>query len=314
MPSLDLFSIGAWAIYDHLFRMSRYPKNGDTVTLDMSVENLQKFYYGDCSANVAAAASRLGLKTGLGMVVGEDFITTGYQDHLVGLGVDLQGVEIRPGECSGHNYLFFDGEGNGFCISHQGLASDQSGWRAPEEVIRRSKYVVLNEMFSTYTLEAAEIARSAGAQVAINGMVATSGPLAIEFITRADILFIAQSELSDLLALLQLRHPQQLLEMGLKQVFATQGKQGSRIYTSSGVETVPIVPAEKIVDTTGAGDSYCAGTLAGLIKGMTPTQAAQVGATVSSFIIEAWGCQTNLPTWEQVMNRYQTHFQQEIHW
>lgn len=308
MQPMELFSIGSWAIYDHLFRLNQYPKNGDTVTLDMPITDLQKIYYGDCSANIAAVASKLGLKTGLAMVVGEDFISSGYQDHLTALGVDLRGVEIRQGETSGHNYLYFDRAGDGFCISHQGVAADQTNWLAPVNLIKQSKHVVLNEMFSQYTLESAKAAREAGACVVLNGMVASSGSLAKEFIRLADILFIAQSELSDLLALFQLSQPGHLIEMGLKFIFATQGKHGSRVYTRNGVETVPIVRVDKVLDTTGAGDSYTAGTLAGLIKGMLPTQAAQIGATVSSFIVQGWGCQTNLPTWDQVLERHQKNF------
>lgn len=308
MPAFDLFSIGSWAIYDHLFRLSRYPKNGDTVTLDMPVTDIQKVYYGDCSANVAAASSRLGLATGLGMVVGDDFIRSGYQEHLIALGVDLHGVEIRLGEYSGHNYLYFDKAGDGFCISHQGLATDQSSWKAPVDLIRQSRVVVINEMFSSYTLDAARTARASGAQVVINGMVGSSGLLAVEFISLADILFIAQSELDDLLELLHFNQPEQLIDTGLNLIFATRGRHGCQIYSHEGVEKVPVVRVDRVIDPTGAGDSFAAGTLAGLVKGMKPFQAAQFGATVSSFVIQDWGCQTNLPTWEQVLERYNQHF------
>ncbi len=311
MQTLDLFSIGSWAIYDHLFRLNRYPKNGDTVTLDMLVEDTQKIYFGDCSANVAAVAARLGVKSGLGMVVGQDFISSGYQQHLLDLGVDLEGVEIRPGEMSGHNYLYFDQSGDGFCISHQGLAEDQSGWLAPLDVIGRARYVVLSEMFSRYTLNAGRAARAAGAKVVLNGMVGTAGVLAKEFLSLADILFIAHSELNDLLALLGLERAEQLIDGGLELVFATQGKCGSRVYSKDGMEIVPIVHLEQVVDPTGAGDSYAAGSLCALIKGFPPAQAAHFGAAVSSFIIQAWGCQTNLPTWEQALERQFKNYQEE---
>lgn len=305
MPAFDLFSIGSWAPFDHIFKMARYPQNGDTVALDMPVERVQKYYYGDCSANIAAVAGRLGLKAGLGMVVGEDFDASGYRDHLSGLGVDLSGVEVVSGKASGHNYLFFDARGDGFCISHLGLAARQADWQAPLDLIRSSRYVVINEMFSNYTLQAARMAHASGATVAINGMVGTAGGLAEEFIRNADILFIAQKELSNLLALLKLDHPQHLFDLGLSLLFATQGAKGSRVVRRDDSTDVPIVKVNDVIDPTGAGDSYTAGTLAGLIKGFEPGVAAQMGATVSSFIIQDWGCQTNLPTWDQVLERHQ---------
>jgi len=308
MPKLDLLSIGAWAPYDHLFKLASYPQNGDTVTLDMPIEELETTYFGDCSANIAVVAAGLGVKTGLAMVVGDDFISTGYHDHLVSHNVDVSAVEVRRGERSGHNYLYFDKNGDGFCVSHQGIASEQSDWLAPIKQIEHANYVVLNEKFSQYTLNSARLAKGAGAVVALNGMVASSGEMAKEFIQLADILFIAQSELVDLLSLLKMDKPEQLIMLGLKTIFATQGKNGSALYTEQGAEFVPSVLVENVLDTTGAGDSYAAGTLAGLINGLPPIQAAQVGATVSSFIIQAWGCQTNLPSWAQMLKRKDQFF------
>ena len=307
MHGLDLFSIGSWTVFDHIFKMSQYPNNGDTVTLDMPVENTQKSYFGDCSANIAAVASRLGLKVGLGMVVGEDFNFSGYRDHMTRLGVDLNGVLVLPGKTSGHSYLYFDNHGDGFCISHLGVAADQSDWQAPVDIIRRSRFVVINEMFSNYTLQAAKSAHAVGATVVINGMVGTAGGLAEEFVSNADILFIAKKELANLLALFRLDNPALLLDRGLSMLFATQGKKGCHVFSRNGIEEVPIVKVDDVVDTTGSGDAFAAGTITGLIKGLEPTVAAQMGATVSSFIIQDWGCQTNLPTWEQVLERHHRH-------
>lgn len=308
---IDILSIGAWAIYDHLYKLSVYPQNGDTVTLDMPIESLENTYFGDCSANVAAVAAKLGVQAGLAMVVGEDFVSTGYEQHLHRLQVDLSGVDVRLGQRSGHNYIYFDGNGDGFCISHQGIASEQSEWKIPESQIRRASYVVINEKFSPYTLASARLAKKVGATVVLNGMVATAGDLAIEFMGLADILFIAESELENLLQLLKLKSPEELVSRSLKMVFATRGNRGSLVYTPTSVETISPILVDRVVDTTGAGDSFAAGTLAALSKGFSPFQAAQVGATVSSFIIQAWGCQTNLPTWDEMIERLHKYQEQD---
>ncbi len=307
----DLLSIGAWAIYDHLYKLSIYPQNGDTVTLDMPIEALERVYYGDCSANIAAVAAKLGVSSALAMVVGEDFSSSGYKKHLSGLGVDISAVEVRVGQRSGHNYLYFDSNGDGFCISHQGVAAVQSSWVIPENQIRQATYVVINEKFSEYTLASAHLAKQSGANVVLNGMVASAGNLAIEFIQLADILFIAESELSNLLTILNLSSPVQLVQKYLKVVFATQGKKGSLVYTPNAVIPVAPVLVEDVVDTTGAGDGFAAGTLAALIKGFSPSEAAQIGATVSSFVIQAWGCQTNLPAWDEMMQRLNKYKEQD---
>jgi nucleoside kinase len=303
MKSLDLFAIGSWTIFDHIFKMSQYPSQGDTVTLDMPIEQLNQIAFGDCSANVAATAARLGLRVGLGMVVGEDFVTSGYQARLQKLGVDLSGVQIVPGEQSGHSYLYFDANGDGFCISHLGLAADQSAWEIPTAAITASRVVVVNEKFSPYTLKAIQLAKTAGAITVINGMIATAGSDTRAFLENADILFIAESELHQLLALLELNQVRELHGLGPERIFVTRGTSGSRIFEKETYRDVDIVTASKIVDTTGAGDAYVGGTMTAILRGLSDVEAARIGATVSSFVVEAWGCQTNLPDWNDVIHR-----------
>ena len=61
--TLDLFCIGSWTIFDHIFRLAQSPQEGQTVKLDMPIERLHQLYFGDCSANVAAAAANTGCIT-----------------------------------------------------------------------------------------------------------------------------------------------------------------------------------------------------------------------------------------------------------
>ncbi len=297
MKELDLLSIGSWAIFDHIAKMSRYPAEGQTVTLDMPIDGLDTFYFGDCSANIAAVAARLGLRTGLAMVVGEDFVQTGYARHLRALAVDITSVEVKPGERSGHNYIYFDTKGDGFCLSHQGVAINQSGWIPPTESIAAAKVVVINEMFSEYTLRSIIQAKAVRKLTVVNGMLSTAGDAARTFLSHTDILFISRGELADLLALLGCHNPFQLHEIGPKRVFVTRGSSGSELFMKDTRQAIAPVPAGHVVDPTGAGDAYVAGTLAALLKGYPETQAAVIGAAAASFVIEAWGAQTNLPTW-----------------
>lgn len=51
---------------------------------------------------------------------------------------------------------------------------------------------------------------------------------------------------------------------------------------------VPACPAS-VVDTTGAGDAYCGGFLAGLVAGYAPARCAAMGTVSASYVIEACG-------------------------
>ena len=143
MTSVDLFSIGSWTLFDHLLRTARLPRDGETVPLDMPDSELNAVHFGDCSANIAAAAGRLGISAGLGMVVGEDFETSGYRQHLTNLGVELAGVEVRSGARSGHSYNVFDYENHGFCLSHLGVAAVQDDWTPPLPLIDAARVLVV---------------------------------------------------------------------------------------------------------------------------------------------------------------------------
>lgn len=301
--TLDLFCIGSWTIFDHIFRLAQYPQEGQTVKLDMPIERLHQLYFGDCSANVAAAAARLGTRTGLGMVVGDDFVTSGYAAHLERLGVDITGVEVRAGEQSGHSYLYATSEGDGFCISHLGLAADQQDWGAPRAQLEAARCVVVNELFGSYTLDAIKIAKAADALTVINGMIGTAGSLAPEFLAYTDIVVIAASEANDLLHLLNLREIGDLQALGPQRVFLTRGARGSEVHTAAGRFLVGPISAHSVIDTTGAGDSYVAGVVTGLLQGKSEVEAARMGAAVASFVVEEWGCQTNLPDAAAVAER-----------
>ncbi|PLP58240.1 hypothetical protein CYK37_15090 [Mesorhizobium loti] len=312
MKTLELFSIGSWTIFDHLLRMKRLPSDGETVPLDMPMEEVEAIHFGDCSANIAAVAGALGMRVGLGMVVGNDFRTSGYAEHMIGNGVDLGGVEVVAGARSGHSFNFFDAANGGFCVSHLGIAEKQDDWRAPLAEIERSQAVVISEMFSQYTLEAIEHARLGGALTAINGMVATAGQLAPRFLAATDILFLSRGEADELMRSLNITSPTEILSHGPRLVVVTRGGEGSAWYSEAGRQDMPAVKPSDFVDSTGAGDSFVAGTLKGLIAGQSHETAAGIGATVASFVIEKWGCQTNLPNLDQVAERFEANFGRKL--
>jgi sugar/nucleoside kinase (ribokinase family) len=70
----------------------------------------------------------------------------------------------------------------------------------------------------------------------------------------------------------------------------TRSAQGC-VVTAPGLapEAVPARPVENVVDTTGAGDLFAAGFLAGLTRGETMSRCAQLGALGASEIIQQLG-------------------------
>ena len=69
---------------------------------------------------------------------------------------------------------------------------------------------------------------------------------------------------------------------------------------------VPAYPAS-VVDTTGAGDGYCGGFLAGLVAGRPVAECAAMGTVAASYVVEACGAlETATPTAADRERRLQT--------
>ena len=72
-------------------------------------------------------------------------------------------------------------------------------------------------------------------------------------------------------------------------VAITLGARGSMVMTNGDAVTVPAVPVDHVIDTTGAGDSYAGGYLFGYVTGETPTRCAELGALAASEIVAHLG-------------------------
>jgi adenosine kinase len=88
----------------------------------------------------------------------------------------------------------------------------------------------------------------------------------------------------------------------------TQGDKGSRVSTSDGEDQVPVVPADQVVDPTGAGDAYRAGLIKGMVTGKPLGESARMGAVCASFAVARRGTQEHSFTREAFRKRYQQTF------
>jgi sugar/nucleoside kinase (ribokinase family) len=84
-----------------------------------------------------------------------------------------------------------------------------------------------------------------------------------------------------------------LVEAGAAGVVGVKlGKDGCLISWNGKVRRIPPRKTRKIVDTTGAGDAFIAGFLAGLLEGSSPFDAAKLGNAVASSSLTAVGAST----------------------
>lgn len=86
-------------------------------------------------------------------------------------------------------------------------------------------------------------------------------------------------------------------------IITTLGEQGSQISTQYSEIAIPAFKPKKVVDPTGAGDSYRGGLLSGLARGKDMEQSAIMGSVCASFAIESYGTQEYSFTLEEFNER-----------
>jgi len=74
-------------------------------------------------------------------------------------------------------------------------------------------------------------------------------------------------------------------------IITTMGELGSQVSTQYNEIAIPIFKARKVVDPTGAGDSYRGGLISGLAQGKDIEQSALMGSVCASFAVESYGTQ-----------------------
>lgn len=114
----------------------------------------------------------------------------------------------------------------------------------------------------------------------------------LSLIQDVDIFMPSTAETFDLLGHRDwLKAAQDFAQRGPKIVVIKQGAQGSLIFDRQSGRSFfqPPAPIE-VVDTTGAGDAYCGGFVAGFLRqGYNTTFAAKAGAVSASFAIASFG-------------------------
>lgn len=131
-------------------------------------------------------------------------------------------------------------------------------------------------------------ARSGGANIAVSASwnEARLAQLAAMRDTPWDLLVLNEKEA--VAACGDIDAAPQLLAGAAGSVIVTMGPGGARGTLGGSRFIAPAVPAA-VVDTTGAGDAFCGGLLAALVRGLAPAQALRLAARAASIILEQRG-------------------------
>lgn len=103
-----------------------------------------------------------------------------------------------------------------------------------------------------------------------------------------------------------------IMQLGPRVVVVKQGEYGASLFTEEGFFSLPSYPLEKVVDPTGAGDSFAGGffgyldSQGGATDDATLRRAMTYGSAVASFWVEEFGCErAQRLTRDEIEERYE---------
>ncbi|HEX9042639.1 MAG TPA: PfkB family carbohydrate kinase [Trebonia sp.] len=259
---------------------------------------------GGSASITAVAAARLGLRVALAAAVGADAAGAFMLGALAKEGVDVTAVAIRDGLATGMTVALSRG-GDRAILTALGAMDSLTASDIPASILARARHVHV----SSYFLLADSLgpglagvfadARGAGATTSLDTNWDPAGRWRDErlsaAIAQADLLLPNEAEALALsgapdvkaaaLALAALG-PQVAVKLGARGVLVASGS--AELYQ---VSLPPVTP----VDTTGAGDCFNAGLIAGLLHGMPLPRAAALGCAAGALSTGALGGTAGAP-------------------
>lgn len=265
-----------------------------------------KIQYGGCSVNVAVALCRLGHVAMPILRVGEDWESNGFKSFLQESGVPLDATEVIRGEATSTCYLLQDNNGDHITIYYPGSMDKKYASPVSDEFFKEAKFGVVtvasrpdNEFF-------VEKCKKFHVPV-VFGMKDDFDAFPTEFLKEllqeSKIIFTNEVERKIIEDLFALDSIEKLFEIGKVDVLVTTlGKDGSVCYerTEDGIKEhhIGICKIDHVVDATGSGDAYISGFMHGYLQNKPVDECCRLGTALASFIIQAVGCCTNIPSIE----------------
>lgn len=285
---------------DQILSLEKFPDPNTSVDI-----REKHRYFGGTGANVATAAAALGVPTALVSYVGPD-LPSDFRQFMFSKGVDLSEVVTVEGYETSTVIVVTDASEAQIAYVYQGPMRDMGEFELKLESARKSKFVHISTGRPEYYLPVMEECRKLEKDISFDPAQEIHRIWDRETFRRAlplaNRLFGNSNELRTALRYMDASGPEGLLPY-VPEIITTRGKEGALVFTGHGSWTVPAARPSKVVDPTGAGDAFRAGFYAGRYYGHGLLESAAYGNAAASFVLEAAGAVTNLPTWEMVEER-----------
>ncbi len=263
---------------------------------------------GGSVANSCAILANLGISTGFVGAVSDDTFGNIFTHDLNSIGVNNLFQPVQRSLPTATSIVLVTPDAQRTMNTHLGCSGLVDASVINEESLREAGMVYLEGyLFDSPTARAAmekavTIMRQTGGKVALS----LSDPFCVErhrdmfwgMITgdaemKADIVFANEMETESLFGCRPDNHEldKQIVAHNIT-LFATHGAQGVEVLEPNSRTHVTAWEVDEVVDTTGAGDAFAAGVLAGLIRQRSAEDAARLGTLCAASVLGQMGART----------------------
>lgn len=247
-------------------------------------DNTGKSYPGGNPVNVSVYFVRLGGRASYTGVVGTDQYGALMKEKIAEKGVDVSHIRFVEGNTAITHVDLVDGE-RVFGDYEEGVLADFK-LTGEEKDFLCSHDMIVTGLWGNIHNDLAQL-KERGIKIAFDAATRPEDPAAVTAVPSVDYLFFAADDGDTP----ELRERMKVLrDEGPELVIATMGDKGSIVYDGTLFTTFGIIPCS-VADTMGAGDSFIAGFLKGILDGKEIEECMKMGASSSSVTLEyngAW--------------------------
>lgn len=273
MDELDVVCVGPAAV-DTVYLVDDFP-SPDEITLAQWCRH----FCGGSAANVSVGLSRLGVRSGLISKVGEDEEGKELLERLISEGVNVRGVTIS--RKTARTTVLINRKGEKVIITDtEGVLKDTNDIR--EDYVKKAAILYIGECFVPV---AEKVVKMAGKKVVrIKNVHVCEGIDVGTIVSEADFVIMNEKTYTQ-------------YKGKDENVIVTLGEKGC-LYVKERLE----VPGVKVdsVDTTGAGDAFCAGFISMILEKRPLEEALRFANAAGAVSTTKYGAMDSMPSRKEV--------------
>ncbi|MDR1621077.1 MAG: ribokinase [Synergistaceae bacterium] len=290
---------------DLVLQMEKIPSVGETVLGDGL-----RYSLGGKGANQAFAAGNLGGNVEMLGCVGEDSFGAKLVRNLASVGVDVGhiGRSASPGTGTAVICVEKSGDNSIVVVPGANKTCDEEYLRSNDAAFQKCDYILLQMEIPRDAVEYAVNRGKELSKTIILNPAPAPAALPQDILSKVDYIIPNETELSRLSGCRSDSENEmeaaarKLIAAGAHAVIVTLGHKGSVLVQKDTLERFPPIQVEA-VDTTAAGDCFCAAFAVALADGKTPAQAISFANVAAGLAVTRPGAQDSIPTQAEVEER-----------